>query len=1254
MSANTKHTTNVVPKALSEQHIISWNLRGLRTRRPDLNLLMSKYNTIALCLQETMCLTDNQAIIRGYTIYHRPRTDGSRASGGVITAIQSEVDSKRIDLNTNLEAVAVQVGAPLNANILNVYLPPGGHITKEEIKKLISQVPEPFLLVGDINAHHPLWGSGETSARGRLIESITSEENLIVMNNGETTYINNATGLGSCIDICCCTRHLAGTIDFTVADDAYGSDHIPLIVSVPSPLQQSQSSPRWKTEEADWEKYQRIIEIATKDDAIEQIEEITKGITVAAEQSIPKTKGTINGKQVPWWNEKVSTAVKTRRKALRRLKNNITGSSTPQLAKEYQEANTKAQEVINEAKNKSWKEFTKKFNVHTSVKEMWKNYRKIQGKYRSSSIREIRQGDQRMNTDSDIANSLANHFARISSNQGYTQEFNLFKNKVEQTPLTIPQADGAEYNEPFTKREFEEATEGLKGSSPGPDNINYAMIFNLPIEYKNLLLDTYNRLWKDSIYPECWTRSIVVPIYKGKGERTCPGNYRPIYLNSCLGKVMERMINNRLMFIIEERKLINQHQYAFRKGKSTADYLGHLDTTVREATNKKLLAQAVFLDIKKAYDTTWRRLILNRIKEWNIGGNLLRYIQQMLEKRTFRVKANGTLSQETVMENGLCQGSVISVTLFLIAIDTICSELPQGVQVLLYADDVVLISSDSNRKNLAKKLQLALKAIEEWENRTGFKISTEKSATVVFKNPRMKKQPNVKLKLNNEIIPEKSHNKCLGVTLDQHLTYKAHIEETKAACNQRIQFLKCIASRVWGGDKQTLTKIYKSTVLEKMLYAAPLISLSSETLINQLESTHNQGLRLITGAFHTSPITSLQTEAGIPSFRSLLDQRMLIFATKPTNNLQTPVNSETEEESSNSSGELWNQRPIAEPDTIITRSRNLLENLGAPLPPGKVLSTPSSAPWKRKPILIDKKLHYASRNGQNHFQLRKLFAERIHTKYRLHETIFTDGSKNDSKSGFSVITEAEIIRKRTHNHLTIYSVESLAIIEALTWIMNQGRIGAYIICTDSLSVITTLEKKKIKSILKDEIISLYNEITDQGTSVTFCWVPSHIGIPGNEKADREAKRALDNNNIMQKVVDHQEVKTIIKTTMKNKWQSEWCATRNNKLREIRNSITPFKEAVFENRREDVILTRLRIGHTQLTHSYLLEKTDPPKCDKCNQLLTIKHIIVDCIGYDDAREKVGLTPNMREALADDSTRAKKVLKFFKEIGLIDAV
>lgn len=98
----------------------------------------------------------------------------------------------------------------------------------------------------------------------------------------------------------------------------------------------------------------------------------------------------------------------------------------------------------------------------------------------------------------------------------------------------------------------------------------------------------------------------------------------------------------------------------------------------------------------------------------------------------------------------------------------------------------------------------------------------------------------------------------------------------------------------------------------------------------------------------------------------------------------------------------------------------------------------------------------------------------MRTKYRFHTDLYTD-TITKSRTGFSVLVEGNVIRKRTHNY-SIYSVKSIAVIKSLKWISNQDRVGAFIICSDSLSVITTIEKRKIKSSLKDEITMLHNDI----------------------------------------------------------------------------------------------------------------------------------------------------------------------------------
>lgn len=226
----------------------------------------------------------------------------------------------------------------------------------------------------------------------------------------------------------------------------------------------------------------------------------------------------------------------------------------------------------------------------------------------------------------------------------------------------------------------------------------------------------------------------------------------------------------------------------------------------------------------------------------------------------------------------------------------------------------------------------------------------------------------------------------------------------------------------------------------------------------------------------------------------------------------------------------------------------------------------------------------------------------------------------NNRTGYSVCHNQSVIKKRMNGACSIFHAEYLAVITALTIIKNQNSIKEYVICSDSLSVILNIQKKnRINNKLKDKVQLLNKEIEAKGSSAIFMWIPSHIGIPGNEKADQEAKNALQL-NISEPELLFEEIKKIVKNAIWNQAQNEWHNTTNNILREITNTIKPYSKIINQNRKNEVTLTRLRIGHTKLTHKYLLEKEEAPKCPRCYQPVTIKHIIADCIGYEPERKK----------------------------------
>ena len=160
--------------------IISWNVNGFRSQHRDILLLLEKYVPKVLVLQETLLKDQNVTAINGYKGFGfsaAPKDTG--VTGGLAFFIHNNVLFSPVNLSTHLQAIAFRVTLHKTITICNLYFPPTSQISENEIENLIEQLPRPFLLVGDFNAHSPLWGSPSTSHRGQIIENIIS------------TYANN-------------------------------------------------------------------------------------------------------------------------------------------------------------------------------------------------------------------------------------------------------------------------------------------------------------------------------------------------------------------------------------------------------------------------------------------------------------------------------------------------------------------------------------------------------------------------------------------------------------------------------------------------------------------------------------------------------------------------------------------------------------------------------------------------------------------------------------------------------------------------------------------------------------------------------------------------------------------------------------------------------------------------------------------------------------------------------------------------------
>ncbi|KAI5720407.1 hypothetical protein M8J77_006141 [Diaphorina citri] len=168
-------------------------------------------------------------------------------------------------------------------------------------------------------------------------------------------------------------------------------------------------------------------------------------------------------------------------------------------------------------------------------------------------------------------------------------------------------------------------------------------------------------------------------------------------------------------------------------------------------------------------------------------------------------------------------------------------------------------------------------------------------------------------------------------------------------------------------------------------------------------------------------------------------------------------------------------------------------------------------------------------------------------------------------------------------------------------------------------------------------------------NVVFIWVPSHAGIHGNEKADQLATHAFDNSLPVDFTVDSNDLKTELKKRIFDGWRSEWLLEADNNLRQIKNNVSPTILPPKLNRREQVAITRLRLGHTHLTHNYLMNRSSPPSCDSCHQNLSVKHILDECTKFSALKMDHHLSPDLTPVL---STDPNKIISFLKESKLLE--
>ena len=761
----------------SKYKIIQRNCRGVKPRFEELLLLLSLLRPSVFCLQETFLKPNDTFTFKGFNVYNHIHSDCLRASGGSSLLVHSSLPQRQIKLKTDLQAVAVSITLDKEITFCSIYIPPSYSLRSEQLTSLLQQLPSPYMLVGDFNGHNVLWGSNDNDPRGELIEDFITENDICLMNDKSNTYLDSGKGTFSSLDLSLCHPSLYLDYEWSVCEDQHGSDHFPILIESVQ-THGEDHNPKWKLHKADWDLFNNLCNESLTDtslsDSSDPITDFTSSLIAISEKCIPKT-ATNPKKSIPWYNDDCKEAIKQRKDTLSKF----CKFPTHVNLNTYRNSRAKARRTIKSAKRKSWRAYVSSLNYKTPTKKVWDMVRKISGKSKSATYHHLNynfnNANETASTKQDKTDTLASQFCSNSSTSHYSEEFQKYKKQQEKTKLNFKSSNNEEYNTPFNLDELKDAISKAHDTATGPDEVHYQMLKHLPPKSLQALLDIFNDMWETGTFPESWELATVIPIPKPGKDHAEPNSYRPIALTSCLCKTLERMINVRLVWYLESNNLISPVHSGFRSERSTNDNLVRLETFIRDAFVAKEHVVAVFFDLEKAYDTTWRHGIMRDLHDLGIRGRLATFIENFLADRWIQVRVGSTLSEKFDQAQGVPQGSILSTTLFNIKINSIMDCLDPKTDGSLYVDDFCMCYRSKSMRTIERHLQQCINRIENWASHNGFKFSKSKTQCVHFCQLR-KVHNDPELYLYGSPIPVVEDFKFLGVLFDRKLSFIPHIK----------------------------------------------------------------------------------------------------------------------------------------------------------------------------------------------------------------------------------------------------------------------------------------------------------------------------------------------------------------------------------------------------------------------------------------------------------------------------------------------
>ncbi|KAK3511626.1 hypothetical protein QTP70_013648 [Hemibagrus guttatus] len=503
-------------------------------------------------------------------------------------------------------------------------------------------------------------------------------------------------------------------------------------------------------------------------------------------------------KETWWWNEEVQDSIQRKRLA----KKKWDMDRTEENRQEYRELQRRVKREVSKAKQKAYEELYTRLDTREGEKDLYRLARQRDRDGKDvQQVRVIKDRDGRVLTSEEsVQRRWKEYFEELMNEENEREKRVEGVNSVEQKVDKI------------RKDEVRKALKRMKsGKAVGPDDIPVEVWKCLGEAAVEFLANLFNRVLESERMPEEWRRSVLVPIFKNKGDVQSCSNYRGIKLMSHTMKLWERVVEARLRKVVE----ICEQQYGFMPRKSTTDAIFALRILMEKYRDGQKELHCVFVDLEKAYDRVPREELWYCMRKSGVAEKYVRVVQDMYERSRTVVRCAVGQTEEFNVEVGLHQGSALSPFLFAIVMDQLSEEVRQeSPWTMMFADDIVICSE--SREQVEENLERWRFALE----RRGMKVSRSKTEYMCVNE----REGSGTVRLQGDEVKKVQEFKYLGSTVQSNGECGKEVKKrVQAGWNgwRKVSGVLCdrkISARIKG-------KVYRTVVRPAMLYGLETVSL---------------------------------------------------------------------------------------------------------------------------------------------------------------------------------------------------------------------------------------------------------------------------------------------------------------------------------------------------------------------------------------------------------------------------------------------